>query len=570
MRNQRFKTISAVSTTIALAVALAACGGGGGDTSTTSTNTTTNTPVTSAPGTATPTADGQLHAACTNCGASDDQTYSGSGVGVWQALNSSAQNDTVTIALKNVTGKNVSLVFTNEGTTSQTMQSIPVTQSMISGPSMSQMAQAEQAAASNSESPQMRAIHEFNENGWVSLATRQTSAVTQRNMLSAAASQIVGVGATRSFWLADGTTRATTLEAQSQTSDGTTVNIWVQTSEYTSSKVTPQIVAQLMQKYAGSGGVYDIDTSIGGPFWGAGLYSGVIAPTGQPIDLVVVNLTPDGQPFGLVGYYYSLNNFTNAGTGQTATSNADLSLYLDSETLYLGGTAGIQAMQTTMAHESLHMQNFYRRGMLMGDQYRYATWLEEMTAMMMEDWASFKLDSTYNSVRDNRFPQYQTYNGHGSYLCGLTTWDPMDTGCDSYSTNGSFGGFLNRQLGLDFYKALLNDKSSTDSLAVLNDAIRQFRSGSSVQQELRHFTAAAGSQIPLGANMADYSFPARTDSGFTLPAIDPSLGQQDFPASSPSVLLGMASLPVVRSHVSASYQETVTVPPGTTLTVVVH
>jgi hypothetical protein len=603
MRNQRFKAVSAVTTTIALAVALAACGGGGssGDTSNTNTtsapatntptgtntntgtgtitgtntgtgiNTGTNTSTPQNPVATTPVADGLLHAACTSCAATDDQTYSGSGVGMWQALNTSAQNDSVTVALKNVTGKNVSLVFTNEGTTQQTMQPITIAQSMISGPSMSRIAEAEQTGASTTESQQMKAIQAFNQNGWTSLTTRQSGSAVQRNMVSPVPSQNAVVGSTsRSFWLSDGTTRATTLEAQSQTSDGTTVNIWVQTSEYTASKVTPQIVAQLMQKYAGVGGVYDIDTSIGGPFWGANQYSNMIAPTGQPIDLVLVNLTPDGQPYGLVGYYYSLNNFANQGTGATSTSNADLSLYLDSETLYLGGAAGTQAMQTTMAHESLHMQNFYRRGMLMGAQYMYATWLEEMTAMMMEDWASFKLDPTYNSVRDNRFPEYQTYNGHGSNLCGLTTWDPMDAGCDSYSTNGTFGGFLNRQLGLSFYQALLKDKSSTDSLALLNDAISQFRPASNVQQEFRHFTAAAGSRIPLSANIAEYSFAARTDSGFTLPAVDPSVISQYFPSTSPSALLNLASLPVFRYHVAGTYQETVTVPPGTTLTVVVQ
>lgn len=588
MRNPRYKAISAVTTTIALAVALAACGGGGGSSGDTSTTNATSTPATNTPtstGTSTspttvttqtpvattPVADGLLHAACTSCAATDDQTYSGSGVGMWQALNTSAQNDSVTVALKNVTGKNVSLVFTNEGATQQTMQPMTVTQSMISAPSMARIAEAGQSTGSATQSPQMTAIQAFNQHGWASLTTRQTSSAVQRNMVSATApSQNAVMGTSRNFWLADGTTRATTLEGQTQTSDGTTVNVWVQTSEYTSSKVTPQIVTQLLQKYAGSGGVYDIDTSIGGPFWGANPYSGMIAPTGQPIDLVLVNLTPDGQPYGLVGYYYSLNNFANQGTGATAMSNGDLSLYLDSETLYLGGAAGIQAMQTTMAHESLHMQNFYRRGMLMGEQYMYATWLEEMTAMMMEDWASFKLDQTYNSVRDNRFPEYQTYNGHGSSLCGLTTWDPMDTGCDSYSTNGSFGGFLNRQLGLSFYEALLNDKSSTDSLALLNDAINQFRAGSSVQQEFLHFSAAAGARIPFGANIAEYSFPARTDSGFSIPAIDPSLVAQDFPATSPSALLSLASLPLFRYHVASGYQETVTVPPGTTLTVVVQ
>jgi hypothetical protein len=290
----------------------------------------------------------------------------------------------------------------------------------------------------------------------------------------------------------------------------------------------------------------------------------------QPIDLVVANFDHDAQPYGMVGYFWALNNFVNQGSGQTAYSNADLSLYLDSETLYLAGAAGMKAMQTVMAHESTHMQNFYRRDMLMGAQYAYDTWLEEMTAMMMEDWVSFNIDPTYNAIRDDRFISYLTYNNHGSYTCGLTTWIVEGSTCDSYTTNGSFGGFLNRQLGLTFYKALLNDKSATTSMAILNDAIKQVRPDSGVAQELRHFTAAASAQVPLAANMAQYSFPSRAEGGFTLPSIDPSKIVRLLPSASPGILLGYASFPAVRSQLASTYQETVTLPPGVTLSVVVQ
>ncbi|MFL9908339.1 M30 family zinc metallopeptidase [Paraburkholderia sp. RL17-337-BIB-A] len=576
MQSIRIESILGKAAAFVLLASLAACGGGGGsDSAGTVTQGSGATGSSGPPSTFTPTEDGKLHAACTNCGAVDDQTYVGSGVGLWQALNTSAHNDVVNVALKNTTGRNVTLVFTNEGT-NQAMHPVTVSESVVGAANMSMMGASDLTTSGSSEPAQLKAIHQFNQNGWTSLTTRQADAAVgvaaQRNVVGAPSQNVVGVvgTTTRSFWLADGTNRATTLEATQQTSDGTTVNIWVQTSEYTAQKVTPAIVQQLMQKYAGAGGVYDVDTSIGGPFWGPNSNTGMIAPTGQPIDLVVANITPDGKPYGEVGYYYALNNFVAQASGQTYTSNQDLSLYLDSETLYLGGTAGMQAMQTTMAHESTHMQNFYRRGMLMGSQYMYETWLEETTAMMMEDWASFNLDPTYNSVRDTRFPAFMTYAGQGSYGCGLTTWDPMDTTCDSYSTNGAFGGFLNRQLGLGFYKALLNDKSSTDSMAILNDAISQFRSGSTVAQELRHFSAAAEGQIPLGANMTQYGFPAHSEGGFTLPAIDPSAVTRDLLSASPGVLLGLASFPATRSHVPSTYQETVTVPPGVTLSVVVR
>ncbi|WP_233852129.1 M30 family zinc metallopeptidase [Paraburkholderia sp. HD33-4] len=488
---------------------------------------------------------------------------------MWQAVNSSAQNDTVTIAINGATGRTATLVFTNEGS-SQAMSAVPVSASVMSSADVVANAATH---PSTGEDPHMAAVHEFNTNGWKALVNKPSTAG------AAASAEVIGavqrtvatynIGDTRDFWLMDYTQRHMTLEATTTTSDGTKVNLWVETTEYGTGKITPTIVNTLLQNYAGAGGVYDMVTGVGGPFWGTVTMSGMI-PGAQPVDLVVANFNHDGQPYGTVGYFWAINNFVNQGSGATAVSNSDLSLYLDSETLYLAGTAGMQAMQTVMAHESTHMQNFYRRDMLMGTQYAYDTWLEETTAMMMEDWVSFNIDPTYNSVRDNRLPQYLTYNGHGSYTCGLTTWDPADTTCDSYTTNGSFGGFLNRQLGLTFYKTLLNDKNATASIDVLNDAIKQVRPDSSVAQELRHFTVAASGQVPFGANMSLYAFPSRAEGGFTLPSIDPSKKTRDLPSASPGVLLGYASFPAVRANISGKYQETVTLPPGVTLSVVVQ
>ncbi|QQC66480.1 M30 family zinc metallopeptidase [Paraburkholderia ginsengisoli] len=580
-----------VIATLSLAASLTACGGGGGgsssdsgnnnsgnNNSTTSSSPNTagnNPPVVSAPPvTVTPVADGKLHAACSDCGATDDSTYAGTGVGLWQALNASAQAGTVNVSIKGTAGRNVTLVFTNEGGT-QAMSSLPINASVLTPSADVVSAKAQTLTTSQSgEDPIVKAIHEFNATGWKALVQQNAAASAGRvsgDVVGPVQRTVVtyNIGDTRDFWLADYTQRHMALQATGATADGTKVNIWVETAEYGTGKITPAIVSSLLQNYAGTGGVYDMLTSVGGPFWGTVSTAGVIGAS-QPIDLVIANFNHDAQPYGTVGYFWSLNNFANQGSGQTYYSNADLSLYLDSETLYLAGTAGMKAMQTVMAHESTHMQNFYRRDMLMGPQYAYDTWLEEMTAMMMEDWVSFNIDSTYNAIRDNRFVSYLTYNNHGSYTCGLTTWDVDDSTCDSYATNGSFGGFLNRQLGLAFYKALLNDKSATTSMALLNDAIQQVRPDSSVAQELRHFTAAASAQVPLAANMAQYSFPSRAEGGFTLPSIDPSKKVRLLPSAAPGVLLSYASFPAVRSHVASTYEETVTLPPGVTLSVVVQ
>jgi hypothetical protein len=325
----------------------------------------------------------------------------------------------------------------------------------------------------------------------------------------------------------------------------------------------------LMHNYADTGGVYDMVTGVGGKLYGPNNVIGTISGIGQPIDLVVLNITPDNTPYGVVGYFYGLNNFLSSQTG-FAASNESISLYLDSETLYLDGTNGMRAMQTVMAHESTHMQNFFRRQLTMGPSYAYATWLEEMSAMMMEDWVSFNIDSTYNAIRDERFYDFMTYALHGSYGCGLTTWNPMGATCDSYATNGSFGGYLNRQLGLSFYKTLLTDFTSTDSVALLNDAINKSQPGATMQKLYTNFAVAAEGVVPSSSGLSTYGFPARTEGGFTLPVINPALYTRDLPAAAPATLQPYASFPVQRSNVTGTYQETVNIPAGVTVSVIVQ
>jgi hypothetical protein len=245
-------------------------------------------------------------------------------------------------------------------------------------------------------------------------------------------------------------------------------------------------------------------------------------------------------------------------------------LYLDSETLYLGGPEGMKAMLLTMAHEGMHMQNFYRRGVVKGPAYAFSTWLEEASAMMMEDFASQSIDPAYNAIRDVRFPNYINYKA-GSYNCSLLTWDPFGAACDSYSVSGSLGGFLDRQLGLSFYKHLLNNVSSTDSVAVLDSSIKATVPTSSLGEQLRRFAATSGA-LMKPPSPTGFGFPARAEGGFTLPVIDPQalVASRTLTQSVPATLQPYASLPVVRKAVNGTYSETVKVPANSTLSVVIQ
>ena len=269
----------------------------------------------------------------------------------------------------------------------------------------------------------------------------------------------------------------------------------------------------------------------------------------------------------MVGYFYARNAFKATSD---AHSNESVSLYLDAETLYQGGPGAMKAMLLTMAHEGMHMQNWYRRGVQKDASHMYDTWLEEATAMMMEDFASQSIDSTYNAIRDVRFPDYIGYKA-GSYNCSLLTWDPFGASCDSYSVSGSFGGFLDRQLGLGFYKHLLNNVSSTDSVAVLDSSIKVTVPTSSLGEQLRRFAATSGA-LMKAPSPTGFGFPARAEGGFTLPVIDPQamVASRTLTQSVPSVLQPYGSLPVVRKAVNGTYGETIKVPANSTLSVVIQ
>ena len=506
MRNQRLKSVLGWVAALALIASVAACGGGGGGGGgNTGGGGSTNAPA----------ADGKLHAACSNCGATNDTTYAGTGTGLWQAVNSGTAPVDVPVSLNGLNNKNLTYIFMNEGG-NQAMPAIA-----MSGSNPRAIVHSE--LQGQKEDPAMARIAQFNSKGWADLAAAQTGPSASVMVMGAPSKSAVtyNIGDPRNFYYNDFSLRQTNLRGTAQTADGTTIRLWVESSEWGTGKMTQTLVDTLLSKYAAAGGVYDMVTGIGGKLYGPNTNAAMIDGSNQPIDLVVLNFNNDGQPFGLVGYFWGLNNFKK-GSGQAAYSNESISLYLDSETLYLGGTSGLKAMQTTMAHESTHMQNFYRRAIMMGAQYAYDTWLEEMSAMMMEDWVSFNLDSTYNSVRDNRYTGYVGWAGQGSYNCSLDVWTPMGASCDSYSVAGSFGGFLNRQLGLAFYEALLTNQNKTASMDILNDVINQFRPGSSVATEMRHFTAAVEGQIPAAAGLTEYSFAQRVEGGFTLPQIDPA------------------------------------------------
>lgn len=569
MRNQRTLSFpGAFALALLMSAVLTACGGGGdGGESATQSTTTTAISAPGGPTTQTPADPAAKPAsvvspACSNCAAVDANTYAGSGIGVWQNINATAAAVDMPVSISGLTGQDVTLVFTNQTGTAQTMPTVPLTSSYFPTVAASAL------QFDDGTNAKKRRIADFNRDGWTAYVGNHGSSASRSTFAGSQPQRAYAIGATRNFYHEDDSLRVAKLIRSDPASDGTVVNFWVETSESDPTKVSNTLVDALYLGFVPTGRIYDLLKQTGGPVWGPQPYVELIdGSVPQPIDIVILNFDHNSQPYGMVGYFWSRNNLT---TTEEPLSNASVSLYLDAETLYLGGTEGLQAMLLTMAHEGMHMQNFYRRPVLKGQGYAFPVWLEEATAMMMEDFASMSIDPTYNAIRDVRFRDYVGYKA-GSYNCSLLSWDPFGAACDSYSVSGSLGGFLDRQLGLTFYKHLLNNVSSTDGLAVLDSSIRAVAPTSSLGEQLRRFAATSGA-LMKAPSPTGFGFPARAEGGFTLPVIDPQtrLATRTLTQSVPTLLQPYASLPVVRKAVSGTYSETVKVPAGSTLSVVIQ
>ena len=259
-----------------------------------------------------------------------------------------------------------------------------------------------------------------------------------------------------------------------------------------------------------------------------------------------VNFTPDSQPYGLLGYFWAVNNFKRtAGSSQFQYSNESLSFYMDTETLYLGGANGLTTQISTLSHEFIHMINFYQRGALKGSDYMFDTFLEEMSALMSEDILAERLTPGTNPMRDGRITGWMSKPG---FNCDLASWaSDVNATCFGYNVTGSLGAYLLRQHGVGFYQQMLRNTSSPDSLQVLGNAIAQ-AGGPSLPVTLQRW----GSNIALlpSSGPAGYGWPARTDQGFTLVGIDGQryAAARRLPATVPAQLAARGHFPSYASR----------------------
>jgi Peptidase M30 len=563
-RTARLTSLTALCVTLtwpfALAVALTACGGGGGDAS-------SNAAARPAPGANAIVVD------CTGCGATSPTTFvPGSSAGVWRYVNQSGGSATAQVSISGLTGQSVYMTLANP---TGLDIALPPGGNYRTEVALFSVASSPLRAARKAHSHTEDSMLEFNRQGFKNYLNPRSNK-TSSNGLAVKPLLKATTGDTRR-WTdclsveplescnATDHGRDTTLVEQRSTQDGRTVNFWVENTERGANRITDRIVSDLISAYVDPLGIHDSIKALGGEPWGTTLYPDQLIADNRQIDIVVANLTPDAQPTGVLGYFFSGNNFLSS---QFSPSNEAVMLFIDAEAIYLN--ADLTTAKTALAHEATHMTSFFRRNATRATPAAFDLWLEETTAMAAEDITANRITPGFNPVRDERLPFYlSTRSGN----CSLTDFQITGGTCFSYDVNGVFAAYLVRQLGVDFYKALL-DSPHTDSVTALDQAIKAFRPASSLGQELRSwaqvtFAATPDSDLPAGYG---YRSVPIAPSGFDLPGIDLiSIGAiSRFSGSSPGSVRSRASVSWKRPGSVGTFAENVIVPAGTALTITIN
>lgn len=270
----------------------------------------------------------------------------------------------------------------------------------------------------------------------------------------------------------------TTLRYEGALTGGWTLNVWVEDGVYVANdasysqyKITPTAVSQLADKF--SNVIWRFIREVEGEPWGVHPYGNLIDQNNKEINIVVTNITPNNSPYGVMGFFWSANNFS---VTDLPFSNEALAFFIDSETFGYSSDGvnwdaqqpAQQKMFSTLAHEATHMTSYYRKNVKYGLS-SVETWMDEMIAMMAEEMIAGNLTygNSYNPVvpLDSGTSSNSTRLNDFVYnpTCNITVWS-SDTNSshfcnvyDSYATAAALGVYLERVGGPQLLGRLINN-----------------------------------------------------------------------------------------------------------------
>ena len=340
-------------------------------------------------------------------------------------------------------------------------------------------------------------VDDFNKNVdyYLSLAKQNTS--TKKITSDTRMAKDV-VGTSQSFYLTETFFSSTTATARKVVSNVVTnnglrtLNIWVSNDSFgvgcsKAKCVTQTMVDTLANTFLKAGDnndIYDWVTNIYGKEWGT--VSGMI-PDSREITILLTDIDGNNNPNGgVIGFYWSKDNFPKSTVFPVRSSNERLMFYIDSVMFAndLGQTwtiDGYWAKETlsTLAHEFQHMISFYQKKILLSTSNN--VWLDELVSETTEDLVATKI--RYNGPRNvvytdgsagnsgnskGRFPRYNLNNDKS-----ITSWSSQ---LYDYSKVSAFGTFLIRNYGGAKLLAYIQGEKYSDEQAIVN-AVRKDPNG---------------------------------------------------------------------------------------------
>ncbi|MFW5687949.1 MAG: M30 family zinc metallopeptidase [Spirochaetota bacterium] len=286
-----------------------------------------------------------------------------------------------------------------------------------------------------------------------------------------------------------------------------TLEIWVQETEFDENGleggVKPEWTEALADAFLLDGtdnDIYDWVSTVYGEEWSdlTGTYSNIIGDD-DTITILLWDIdnfgSSDDDPGGVVGFFWSKDNFIREDGTDSAHSNERVMFYLDSEsfeTVLSGeGTWSIDdywpsEIVSTLGHELQHMILFHERNVLRG--VATPTWMNELMSLVAEDLIEEKRQETGprgvdpgdyptggagppNNPR-GRLPDYNPYSDRNiTSFAGQSA--PIEQILASYGSSYAFGAYLVRNYGGAELMRHMMDVGSSDSNTVLADPIEQ-------------------------------------------------------------------------------------------------
>ena len=448
-----------------------------------------------------------------NCGASNPNTYSGTGIGVWKFQNNSTTPASIDLSIAGVSaGKQVTLAFTNGK--EAVASSVPGMGTAVSAVSAAAMAGVD---ARNTISAPLKPAyvqkHEDSHHRILQL-NQETARLlkTSGRKFSANSTAKVGpplatpaVGATRDWAESgfSGTTHPSTNKHVCELPNGRKVVFWQSNRD---AGLTNAILGNFTTAVCGAGKGFDKLMGLIGDAWGTHEYSNLITDVGGKQDINIVFLADPDAPWA--GYFWGQNNFL--ASSEFPNSNQALVFFVNTD----GIASDVNFYISTLIHEAKHMIGFYQESVVRGKEVD--TWYEETSAMMSEDIVAYSVTGS-NKIAQHRIPSYMNTGGNLS----LNNWPSLSG--SHYGMGGALGAFLNRRYGTKLFensiKACTAGLAQTSSYACLDQLIVSY-GGLGLADELARMGASVFSKAPGSGLPQGYGYPLTVSNGYTLSAID--------------------------------------------------